>query len=81
MTDGLPNNTYFVRSSDYIRLKNFEVGYTLPSKYTSKLGIQSLRVFASGLNVLTFTKMKDFDPEAPDTAPGFNMGKQRSLSA
>jgi len=70
MTDGMPNNTYFVRSSDYIRLKNFEVGYTLPSKYTNKIGIQSLRLFASGLNVLTFTKMKDFDPESPDTAPG-----------
>ncbi|MBL4674876.1 MAG: TonB-dependent receptor [Mucilaginibacter sp.] len=70
MTDGMPNNTYFVRSSDYIRLKNFELGYSLPSTLTNRIGIQSLRVFASGLNLLTFTKVKDFDPESPDTAPG-----------
>jgi len=70
MTDGLPNNTYFVQSSDYIRLKNFEVGYTLPSRLSKKAGIQFLRIYASGLNFLTFTKMKDFDPESPDVAPG-----------
>ena len=70
MTDGLPNNTYFVRSSDYLRLKTFELGYYLPSKLLHKIGMQSLRVYASGLNFLTFTKMKDFDPESPDTAPG-----------
>ncbi|WP_325408098.1 SusC/RagA family TonB-linked outer membrane protein [Agriterribacter sp.] len=70
MTDGEPNNTYFVRSSDYLRLKNFEIGYSLPSGYTEKIGIQSLRVYVSALNFLTFTKMKDFDPESPDDAPG-----------
>ncbi|MFT3751316.1 MAG: TonB-dependent receptor [Agriterribacter sp.] len=70
MTDGEPNNTYFVRSSDYIRLKNFEVGYSLPSTLITKLGLQSLRVYVSALNFVTFTKMKDFDPESPDDAPG-----------
>lgn len=70
MTDGEPNNTYFVRSSDYLRLKNLEIGYTLDAKYTKRLGLQSLRFYASGLNLLTFTKMKDFDPESPDEAPG-----------
>ncbi|WP_202909881.1 SusC/RagA family TonB-linked outer membrane protein [Mucilaginibacter pedocola] len=70
MTDGMPNNTYFVRSSDYLRLKNFELGYTLSSSISKRMGIQTMRVFASGLNMLTFTKMKDFDPESPDTAPG-----------
>lgn len=70
MTDGEPNNTYFVRSSDYLRMKNCEIGYNVSSKYTKKIGIQSLRVYASGLNLLTFTKMKDFDPESPDDAPG-----------
>jgi len=70
MTDGEPNNTYFVRSSDYVRLKNFELGYTLPAGYSQKIGIQSLRMYVSGLNLLTFTKMKDFDPESPDEAPG-----------
>jgi TonB-dependent starch-binding outer membrane protein SusC len=70
MTDGEPNNTYFVRSSDYLRLKNAEIGYTLSAKYAKKVGLQSMRVYASGLNLITFTKMKDFDPESPDDAPG-----------
>lgn len=70
MTDGEPNNTYFVRSSDYLRLKNFEVGYNLSSGIAQKIGIQSLRLYVSALNFLTFTKMKDFDPESPDDAPG-----------
>lgn len=70
MTDGEPNNTYFVRSSDYIRLKNLQFGYALPSKIIKKAGIQSMRFFVSGLNLLTSTKMTDFDPESPDDAPG-----------
>ena len=70
MTDGEPNNTYYVRSSDYLRLKNLEIGYNVPNSVTSKLGIQSLRVYASGQNLLTFTGMKDWDPESPDDAEG-----------
>ncbi len=71
MTDGEPNNTYFVRSSDYIRLKNLEVGYNLSSKIVKRVGVQSLRFYASGLNLLTFTKMTDFDPESPYDETGY----------
>jgi len=70
MTDGEPNNTYFVRSSNYLRMKVLELGYNLPNKYVQKIGLQSFRVYASALNILTFTKMTDFDPESPDIAPG-----------
>ncbi|WP_262250039.1 SusC/RagA family TonB-linked outer membrane protein [Parapedobacter soli] len=70
MTDGEPNNTYFVRSSDYIRLKNIELGYSFSPGIANKLGLQSARVYLSGLNILTITKMEDFDPESPDEAPG-----------
>ncbi len=68
MTDGEPNNTYWVRSSDYLRLKNIEIGYNVPSAFVKKIGAETLRVYASGQNLLTFTKMKDFDPESPDNA-------------
>jgi len=70
MTDGEPNNTYYVRSSDYLRLKNIEIGYNVPDNLTKKLGLQALRIYASGQNFLTFTGMKDFDPESPDDASG-----------
>lgn len=70
MADGWPNNTYWVRNSDYMRLKNIEIGYSLPQSLIKKVGIQALRVYASGLNIATLTGLKDFDPESPNTAPG-----------
>ncbi len=70
MADGWPNNTYWVRNSDYARLKNIEIGYTLPQSLIKKVGIESVRVYASGLNIATLTGLKDFDPESPNTANG-----------
>jgi hypothetical protein len=48
---------------NYLRLKNFEVGYNLPAALDKKLGIGSLRVYLNGQNVFTFTKEKLIDPE------------------
>ena len=70
MTDGEPNNTYWVRSSDYLRLKTLEIGYNVPSNIIKKLGVSGLRVYISGQNLLTITGMKNFDPESPDDASG-----------
>jgi TonB-linked SusC/RagA family outer membrane protein len=58
------NNTYFLFSKNYLRLKNLEIGYSLPANLLSRVKISNLRVFANGLNVLTFQKYKIFDPEA-----------------
>lgn len=58
------NNTYWLRNSDYIRLKNVEIGYTIPESVTRKAGISSLRVFANGLNLVTWDQMKIWDPES-----------------
>lgn len=58
-------NTYFLRSSDYIRFKTLELGYNLPATVNSKLGIGGLRIYVSGYNLLTYSPdMKDFDPES-----------------
>lgn len=61
------NNTYWLRSSDYIRLKNFELGYSLPSALTKKIGSSSARVYVSGINVFTIDKLKVFDPETSNS--------------
>jgi hypothetical protein len=51
-----------------MRLKNIEVGYNIASfPLVKNLGIESLRVFLSGLNLLTFDKLKDFDPESTES--------------
>ena len=50
------------RSASYFNLKNINVGYTLPQKWTSKLGMQSLRVFFNADNLCLITAHDGFDP-------------------
>ncbi|TAD85778.1 MAG: TonB-dependent receptor [Bacteroidetes bacterium] len=56
-------STFYVEDVSYLRLRNIELGYALPASIGKKIGIQKLRVFVSGQNILTFTKQKNFDPE------------------
>jgi TonB-linked SusC/RagA family outer membrane protein len=64
---GGPNNsilsTFYVNDVSYLRLRNLELGYNLPVDISKKAGIQRLRIFVSGQNLLTFTKLENFDPE------------------
>lgn len=57
-------NTHFLRDTDYIRLKNFEIGYRLDSDISNRIGIQNARVYVNGFNLLTWDKFKLMDPEA-----------------
>ncbi len=61
---GASTNTYFLRNSDYIRLKNVELGYNLGPVALKKTGISALRVYVNGLNLATWDKMKIWDPES-----------------
>lgn len=61
-TNGVPNS-YFVENGSYLRLKNAQIGYTIPSKGLQKLGISRLRVYISGANLFTITKYSGVDPE------------------
>lgn len=54
----------WLRDASYIRLKNVEIGYTLPKQVLAKMHIQQLRVFATGYNLLTLDKLKVIDPES-----------------
>jgi TonB-linked SusC/RagA family outer membrane protein len=56
-------NTYFMFNKDYIRLKNLELGYTLPSTLLDKAGISNLRIYLNGLNLATIAAQDVFDPE------------------
>lgn len=67
---GRAEGTNLVQNSSYARLKTLEIGYTLPKKLVSKVNIKSLRVYVSGYNLLTFTKLKNADPERPGTDGG-----------
>ena len=54
----------WLRDASYLRLKNVEIGYNFPKKILSKINIGSLRVFATGYNLLTLDKLKIVDPES-----------------
>lgn len=57
-------SSWWQRDGAFMRLKNFEVGYTLPKKLMARTGfVQSVRVYVSGNNLLTFSKFKLWDPE------------------
>ncbi len=58
------NNTYYLFSKNYVRLKNLELGYNLPAALVQKAHLGSLRVYVNGLNLFTIDKNKVFDPEA-----------------
>ncbi len=56
--------TRYMQNAAYIRLKNFQLGYTLPKALTNKAGFSNCRIFVSGENLWTGTKLsKLFDPE------------------
>lgn len=63
----LGNNTvyssFWLKDASYLRLKNLEVGYTLPVILTSKINVTKARIYFSGVNLLTFTDVPDYDPE------------------
>ncbi len=56
--------TRYLQNGAYLRLKSLQLGYTLPISLTQKVKIQNLRIYLSGENLLTFTKLISvFDPE------------------
>ena len=53
-----------LHSTDFIRLKNLTFGITLPKEWTNKLGLDYVRFYASGNNLLTWASYDQYDPEA-----------------
>jgi TonB-linked SusC/RagA family outer membrane protein len=59
-------SSFWIRNASYVRLKNLQVGYTLPQQWANAIHIKKLRVYYSGQNLLTFTQFyKWVDPEIP----------------
>ncbi|UFH57382.1 TonB-dependent receptor domain-containing protein [Spirosoma sp. KNUC1025] len=57
------SSTRFLEDGAYTRLKNLQIGYTLPAKLSQKIGSSSVRIYLAGQNLLTFTKYPGLDPE------------------
>lgn len=57
------NSTFRMHDASFLRLKNAELGYTLPRRVSESFYVSNLRVYMSGVNLLTFSKFKLWDPE------------------
>lgn len=58
------SNTLYLLNKNYIRLKNVELAYNVPSSFLTKAKIGGLRIYVNGVNLFTIDKHKVFDPEA-----------------
>lgn len=72
-------STWWLRDMSFLRLKNLELGYTLPQRWTTKIGIRGCRLFARGTNLLTFSNFKLWDPEL-ETTDGLRYPQMKSVS-
>lgn len=63
------NSTWWLRNMSLLRMKDVELGYTLPKRLITNIGLSSLRVYLKGTNLLTFSGFKLWDPEV-DTSNG-----------
>jgi TonB-linked SusC/RagA family outer membrane protein len=55
--------TQAINNTSYIRLKNVSLSYSVPTRFTDVLGIKGVRLYASGINLLTFSAWPWYDPE------------------
>ena len=64
---GATNNnrpsTRFIEDGSYVRLKNIQIGYTIPNSASKKVRAEQIRIYASAQNLLTYTKFSGLDPE------------------
>ncbi|GGA96338.1 TonB-dependent receptor [Mucilaginibacter rubeus] len=68
-------STWWLRNGAFMRLKSAEFGYTLPKSLTKRLGLRSMRLYVNGLNLITWTDFKLWDPELGGN--GFNYPIQK----
>lgn len=67
------SSTWWYENGNYLRLKNLQIGYTLPKKWMDVIGFESMRVFLEGTNLLTFSSLTKYniDPEMPSVNNGY----------
>lgn len=67
VTTGTNRNTvfsdFFVEDGSFVRIRNVQLGYTLPRKWLSFMKVQQLRVYVSANNLFTFTRYQGYDPD------------------
>ena len=65
---------FYLEKGDFLRLKTLQLGYTMPEDIMSKVGVQKLRLYITGENLLTLTDYTGFDPEIGGSVLGIDKG-------
>ena len=65
------SSTWWMRDASFLRLKTVELGYSIPEKLAKRMNIQSLRLYVTGNNLLTFSTFKLWDPEMGSNGLGY----------
>lgn len=75
------SSSYWYRKGDYLRVKSLQIGYTLPKYLVKSIGMENLRIYAEGQNLLTFSQLSKYniDPEQPGVSNGY-YPQQRVIS-
>jgi TonB-linked SusC/RagA family outer membrane protein len=73
-------NDYLVEDASYFRLKNAQLGYTLPGTLTGKIGVDRLRIYISGENLFTLTEYSGYSPELGHLQYSTELGRNDPLS-
>jgi hypothetical protein len=60
-------NSYYVEKGDYFRLRNLQIGYTIPASVSSKAKISKARIYIQGTNLFTITKYSGLNPDVIST--------------
>lgn len=76
--NNVSNSTWWIRNGRFLRMKNAELGYTLPKSFFPSTGIESLRLYLAGQNLFNLSDFKLWDPEMG--GEGFNYPLQKVYS-
>jgi hypothetical protein len=74
------NSSRFIESGAYLRLKNVQIGYTVPQHISHKLYIDRLRIYVAANNLLTLTGYTGFDPEVGSGVDYGNYPQSRTFT-
>jgi hypothetical protein len=74
------SSSRYVEDGSYLRLKNLQIGYTLPEELTKKVGLGSCRFYVTMSNLLTLTSYTGFDPEVGGGVDWGNYPQSRTIT-
>lgn len=79
VANNVQRSTWWMRDGSYLRLKSVEIGYTLPKAWTRKARIDAVRIYFSGLNLLTLSRFKIWDTEMGSNGLNYPIQKVYNL--